>query len=758
MISPDEAPPPVTGGRAAFRAFGGAFLTLAALVPAAAAGAEAGGQRQRGQGAAPPVAWRHAPPPLDTMITRAERVERNGSVVVLEGYAQLAYGGLRLQADRIEINEDDLRITAVGNVVFERNNEKVVAATATANLETGTAVFTKARGILGQDFHFVAETLEELEDGFFAIERGAFTTCAQPDPRWQFTAGRAVVRPGKNVWLRNVAFRVKGTPLFYFPALYYPIQEDGRQTGFLIPRYSRSDTRGHLFSQAFFWAINRSMDATFSVDHFTVSGTGIGLDYRHRGASGSRGDVQGFVINDKTTENREYSISFDVAQRLPGRFRFSAVGDMFSSFDFSQRFQDSFSRSTRRYQRTKMDLGGQLFKHRVKFRIDRKETQYPRRTSRRQMLPQFSITRRNLNLLDQYVQLDYQTSYVRVGRTRRDEFQEWNRLFMNPTLGLSMPEVPFLEVRAELDAGYLRYGGSKDPETGDFDAERLLTRRFYGAGVQMAGPKVERIFETPDNFYAARFKHLVEPEAAWDYRTSDDNFDLVNRFDGNDSSTLANEISFGIVNRLLAKRYRDGIEESSATDVITWRIQQTWYFDPTAGAYDSSYVSSSFEDTEVRKSPIRSDFRFTPDQNVNGDWTMEWDPDERLFTSIRTGLRIGDRVSNRQFNFNWSRRARRVGSDEDEEVRVNSYLRAGTDFYPTEVVRTGVNINYDITERRLSNVRVRADFLFQCCGVNVEWMRYNLPGRSENQFRFGITLGGITSFGFGTGDERDRYY
>ena len=234
----------------------------------------------------------------------------------------------------------------------------------------------------------------------------------------------------------------------------------------------------------------------------------------------------------------------------------------------------------------------------------------------------------------------------------------------------------------------------------------------------------------------------------------------MNRFDRYDSSAQDNQISFGLVNRLLAKRYRDGVEESSATDVITWRIQQTWYFDPTSGSYDSRYVSSSFEDSEVevRKSPIRSDFRFTPDQSVNGDWTMEWDPDERLFTSIRAGARVGGRLSNRRFNFNWSRRARRIGGEDSEEVSVKSYLRAGTDFFPTEVIRTGLDINYDITERRMSNIRLRADFLLQCCGLNVEWIRYNLTRRNENIFHFGITLGGITSFGFGTGGANDRYY
>ena len=247
--------------------------------------AQFGQRRNQQQREAPPVAWSHDPPPAGTMVTRAEQVTREGSRVVLEGYAQVAYEGLRIQADRIEIDEEELAVRAEGNVVFERRDEKIVAEFMEGSLGAGTAIFRNARGILGQDFHFVAETLEELEDGAFAIEKGAFTTCAQPNPRWNFTAGRAVVRPEKHVWLRNVSFRVKNIPVTYFPALYYPLEEDGRQTGFLIPRYSNSDLRGHLVSQGFYWAINRSMDTTLSVDHFTVAGTGLGMEYRYRGTA-----------------------------------------------------------------------------------------------------------------------------------------------------------------------------------------------------------------------------------------------------------------------------------------------------------------------------------------------------------------------------------------------------------------------------------------------------------------------------------------
>ena len=61
----------------------------------------------------------------------------------------------------------------------------------------------------------------------------------------------------------------------YLPIFYYPIQEDDRATGFLIPTYGTSTVRGQSLSNAFFWAIGRSQDATLYHDWFSKTGQGV---------------------------------------------------------------------------------------------------------------------------------------------------------------------------------------------------------------------------------------------------------------------------------------------------------------------------------------------------------------------------------------------------------------------------------------------------------------------------------------------------
>ena len=132
-----------------------------------------------------------------------------------------------------------------------------------------------------------------------------FTTCVQPTPRWEIASGSATVNLHDYALLNNAVIRVKDVPVFYLPVLYYPIQDDDRATGFLIPTYGRSTYRGQSLSNAFFWAINRSQDATFLHDWFMSRGQGGGTEYRYILSPQSQGNFRLYGLNENegTTED-----------------------------------------------------------------------------------------------------------------------------------------------------------------------------------------------------------------------------------------------------------------------------------------------------------------------------------------------------------------------------------------------------------------------------------------------------------------------
>ncbi len=107
---------------------------------------------------------------------------------------------------------------------------------------------------------FFGEVIEKLGPRSYRLTRGGFTRCVQPTPRGQMTASTLTLDLDSHALLRNSVLEVKGVPVLYLPFMYYPIPEEDRATGFLMPTYGASTFRGQSLSNAFFWAVNRSQD------------------------------------------------------------------------------------------------------------------------------------------------------------------------------------------------------------------------------------------------------------------------------------------------------------------------------------------------------------------------------------------------------------------------------------------------------------------------------------------------------------------
>ena len=225
-----------------------------------------------------------------------------------------------------------MKVVAEGNVVFQQGDQKIVGDRVEVSLEDGTGKFYDAYGNAGSDFFFHGDVVEKVDEDTYVVEHGAFTSCAQPTPRWRFTSWKATVRRDHHVSLHNAFVRVKSVPVFYVPYLYYPIDEKGRSTGFLLPQIGNSSLKGFLVSQSFFWAINRSMDATFTADYFGSGGLGGGVDYRYVFSGESRGQFESYFLRDKETERQDWQIRSAVNQGASSGFQYDCARRLLQFF------------------------------------------------------------------------------------------------------------------------------------------------------------------------------------------------------------------------------------------------------------------------------------------------------------------------------------------------------------------------------------------------------------------------------------------
>src|SRR5690606_3048285 len=148
---------------------------------------------------------------------------------------------------------------ATGNVTLEQPDLRVFADRAELNGETRYGTFYNASGtartggvasdrnIFGTqepDVLFRGEEISRVGPTTYTIRDGAFTTCIQPSPRWEFSGSNGTLHLDRYALMRHVVLRVKDVPIFYLPAIYYPINDEDRATGFLIPTYGSSTVRG----------------------------------------------------------------------------------------------------------------------------------------------------------------------------------------------------------------------------------------------------------------------------------------------------------------------------------------------------------------------------------------------------------------------------------------------------------------------------------------------------------------------------------
>ena len=676
------------------------------------------------------------------IVLEAEYQEqREEGHVVARGYVDVQFGDIQLQADSLELWDVDMRAVAEGNVVFQQGDQKIVGSRMEVNLEDGTGRFYNARGVMGNDLYFFGDIVERESKDVYIIEGGAFTSCAQPTPRWHFTSGKARVRRDHNVQLRNAFLKVKSIPVFYVPWMYYPINEEERSTGFLLPNIGQSSLKGFMISQPFFWAINRSMDATISVDWFSKAGVGAGTEYRYLLSETSRGEFMSYYIKDKISEQKEYTLNYSMNQDIPGGFRGVVRVDYFSSFEFQQRYQENYNRATRRSKRASGNISRSWSQYSLRVLFDRTDTSFSNRIAVRQILPRVTLNSRSTKLGPTPLLFSFKTEASRFARTTQDTEIEFQRFDVLPSISYPFTKLSYLTFRTTFTGRYTYYTNRLDGPANYVDEG--VDRRYFEVRYDMRGPTFGRVFNTPGNFYADRYKHVIEPQFVWSYRTRVDEFDDIPKFDSQDYVPGTNQVAFNLVNRFYGKRQPKDGAPSAPVEFLTWVLSQRYFFQTNASLYDPQFSTPYFTPlgTPSSYSPITSKLNFRPSRNLTASWNLEYDLN---FSQLRSVSLLGTYASPTWGSVRgmWSKR------NLVERGISRSNLRGLTNLRLGERIQTNFDIAYDVARKDMTQIRAGVTYNVQCCGFLFEVSRFNYGIRpDEFMFRFGVTLANIGTFG-----------
>src|SRR5262249_28092552 len=125
----------------------------------------------------------------------------------------------------------------------------------------------------------------------------------------------------------------------YLPRALFPVQRD-RQSGFLLPRFGASSSRGFQMLVPFYWAINKSQDATLGLDVETSARIGLVGEYRYALSRETKGILSASYFNESFRESEPTGRAFE--STIP-QDRWSIVGEHRQPFiGSSQLYADPF--------------------------------------------------------------------------------------------------------------------------------------------------------------------------------------------------------------------------------------------------------------------------------------------------------------------------------------------------------------------------------------------------------------------------------
>ena len=691
---------------------------------------------------------------------------------------------LQFSADYVEVYRKKDLLSARGHVVFVSGGNRIAADRAEFNTRTRTGTFYNAAGILSlgdradrsmfgtqePDAFFRGDELHKVGPKKYRIVNGAFSTCVQPTPRWEISSGSFTINLDDYALLRNAVLRVKGVPLMYLPLFYYPVQEDDRATGFLMPTYGTSTIKGQTLSNAFFWAISRSQDATFLYDWLTKAGNQYGGEYRYVTGPGSQGNARFSLLDEKERTvtlpggaprelpaKRSYSLGGDISQQLPGTFRMRANADYFSSIVTQQRYQQDLYRATNRNRRFGSHVTGTLGLYQISATADRTDYFFTETDlSTYGSLPRINISRPERPIAGTPIYFGVSGEYVTLLRstTQNDvktQDQGLTRMDLNPVLRIPFNRWPFFGINTAISwRGTYWTESLTAPVTGQAQTQvpEPIGRQYFDFQARLVGPVLTRIFNPPEGSTGQKFKHVIEPSLVIQRVTAIDEFDRIVKLESVDwvvgNST---RYTYALTNRLYGKK-------DVARELLTVGISQTYYTDARAAQYDIHYQSSFTVRKPSNYSPVALQLRTSPVERLQAEFRTEWDP---TVNALRTIAASGtfSQGSWLDATAGWSQR--RYIADLpgfNDPSRADQYINAAANLRGfRNRVGGSYTFNYDLLNDRFLHQRWLAYYNAQCCGIGFEYQTFNLQGSLVNfgvpqdrRFNISFTLAGIGTF------------
>ncbi|MBI3662719.1 MAG: LPS-assembly protein LptD [Acidobacteria bacterium] len=700
----------------------------------------------------------------------AKQQRREGNLFLADGDVDIRYEALRLRADHAEYNTATGEAAVRGHVRLDLENQHIEADEGRYNLRTSRGSFKNVRGTIHirrrpnpsvllspNPFSFEAREVERLDERTYEIHGAWVTVCEPGRPIWRFYAPRATIKLERQARLQGATFRLLGVPVFYLPYATVPLARRQRQSGFLLPQIGSSSRKGFTFGQAFYWAPAEWMDMTLGAEYLSRRGVAQTAELRARPWENMRLGATYFAVNDRGLRGaggvrvpqagHQSNVSLDAY--LPGGWRAVVDANQLTSLKFRLAFAETFAEAvnsevrstafvTNNFRGLSLNFSASNYKN---FLSAAPETAVVLRAAPGARLS--SVEQAPWQRWPIYFGFHAAAEALHRSEPGLSTPTAVQRFEIAPRVTIPLRWGPWLGVMPTFLVRSTQYGAQLSAGT---VVSNTLRRTTGEVTVDIRPPSLARIWQRGDT----KWKHAVEPQVVYRYVRGVNAFGRFIRFDEQDTLTDTNELEYGVTQRFFRRKPDGGAEE-----MVSWRVAQKHYFDPTfngaivpgrRNVFQSLYSITpyAFADSPRRFSPLVSDLRVTPGGRYDAQFRMDIDPLRGKVTAVGTLIRI--RPYKEAFVTLAHFKTDVVATLQPRSDQIRALVGYG------ELNRLGWNgsfgFSYDVRRRFLQNQIIQVSYNGRCCGLGFEYRRLALgPVRSENQFRVALLIANVGTFG-----------
>jgi LPS-assembly protein len=666
------------------------------------------------------------------------------------GHVRINFQEMLITCDEAEYDEATREGSAKGNVRFSHERQCFSCTRAEFNFSDQTGVFHEATGFTDQEFLIRGQTVVKTGKDTYRVERGFVSSCQEKRPKWEFGTHKANIRVDRTARLHHMMFKVKGVPLLYLPYMVVPMEKKERSSGFVPFHMGNSNSKGRVFSEGWFQTLGRSADATIYGDWFSLRGLAVGGIFRARPNPQTRLFIEAYGINDKLDQGGA-QVFVDAVSRLPADFRLVAHANVTTNFKFRQAFSDTFRAATSPQEESVVFLTQNRDSFSADFSFQRQEVFYPGRSvviRESPTLEYFSLGKP----LPRLPLIFYLRSSV-DGLSRVDSVIETPKMVQRfdvfPAVALRLPAFAGFSVMPSVGVRDTFYGASLAYDPEPLAVPEHLNRKYVDVEVDVRTPTLEREFRASSG---DPIKHVLEPTLKYRMMSGiGRQLENIIRFDPQDPIADTNEIEYGLANRIFRNR-RTSTGSVQPYEFMSLTITQKQYLDPTfGGAFQEGqanifyplYTLTGFATSSTARNfaPTNLVARVTPAQGITFDARADFDTKlDRMLDASVTTLWHQERlfIAGTYFKTNALDRGTFHSNQIQGQVGWGRLDRG---------LSLSVTISYDIFSSRLLNSHTRLMYFWDCCGVALDYQKYDVGIRSEDRLTFSFSLKGIGSFG-----------